>query len=304
MKYLSFKFIYAIIWVISKLPFSILYFLSDIFFYVLYYIVGYRKEVVKNNLRIAFPDKSEAELKLLTKKALKHFTDFIFESIKTFTISEKEIHRRFKYMNLELLNELEKEGKTIILMGTHYGNWEWIIYLAKHVSFLPVAAYTKISNQFLEKSVKTSREKFGGIFIRTSDFTKNVLQFKKDNKNAIYGLLSDQSPVFDRAKYWTNFLGAKVPVIVGSEELAKKHDFVVVNFNTHRVKRGFYEIEFEVLTKDPRSFENYEITEKFLALAEKHIRKQPEFYLWTHKRFKHAHRYDEWLELKNSTKNN
>lgn len=302
MKFLIFIIVYPLIWIISKLPFRVLYFLSDFFFLIVYYIVGYRKKIVFDNLKTAFPNKSNEELNTLTKKALRHFTDFIFETIKTFTISEKEIKKRFKYKNLKVLTDLEKEKRSVILMGAHYGNWEWIIYLSKLTSFLPIAAYTKIGNSYFEKVIKSSREKFGAIFVKTSNIITTIERNKKENKPAIYGFLSDQSPQLHKAYYWQNFLGAFVPVITGAEVLSKKHDFIIVNYNVTRVKRGFYEIDFEVLTKTPRDFEDYQITDIYLKKTEENIKKQPEFYLWTHKRFKHKNRYNEWLDIKKPNK--
>lgn len=296
MKFLVFAIVYPLVWLISILPFRILYFISDLFFFIIYYIIGYRKKVVYENLKTAFPKKSDLEIKKLTKKSIHHFTDFIFESIKTFTISEKAIKKRFKYNNLQLLKEIENQNRGIVLTGFHYANWEWIIYLAKHISLEPLVAYTRISNPYFEKIVKSSREKFGARFIKNSDFKKELEKAHKTGKNVILGLLSDQSPIFQKAKYWTNFFNKKVPVYVGAEELAKKYNLTVVNFKTNRVKRGYYEIDFEIITKKPNNFKNYQITQKYLKIAEKHIKKQPEFYLWTHKRFKHANRYNEWKD--------
>lgn len=294
MKFLIFVLTYPFIWFFSRLPMPVLYVVSDFLFIIIYYIVGYRKNVIFNNLKLVFPNKSDKELKTLTKKSTKHFTDFIVETVKTFSISEKTITKRYKYRNLEVLKQFENSNG-IILTGCHYANWEWVIYLAKLVNFLPVGVYKKIQNPYFEKIIKSSRSKFGGILRRTSETKKSIIEDKKNGIKALYLLLSDQSPSSHITKHWSNFLGINVPVIVGAEELAKKHNFAVINFNVFRIKRGYYEVEFEILTDTPKNLKNYEITNRYLASIEKHIRKQPEFYLWSHKRFKHKNRYNEWL---------
>lgn len=296
MKFLTFLLTYPLVWVLSRFPMRVLYLISDFLFFIVYYIVGYRKEVILNNLKLVFPDKKESDLKKLRKKTTQHFIDFIVETIKTFGISERTVKKRYKYRNLEVLKQFEN-SRGVILTGSHYGNWEWMLYLAKLVDLLPVGVYKKIGNPYFEKVIKSSRGKFGGILRRTFEAKESIIQDKKNGVKGLYLLLSDQSPASYKVNYWTNFLGVNVPVIIGAEELAKKHDFAVVNFNVFRVKRGYYEVEFEVLTENPRSLKNYEITDRYLASVEKHIRKQPEFYLWSHKRFKHKDKYEEWLGI-------
>ncbi|WGH75499.1 lysophospholipid acyltransferase family protein [Tenacibaculum tangerinum] len=245
---------------------------------------------------MAFPEKSDTEIKLLTKKSLHHFFDFMVETVKTFTISKKEIQKRFVYTNVELLQELEKSGKSIILMGAHYGNWEWTIHLGQLINYKPYAAYTKIRNSYFEKIIKSSRSKFGGRFIRTSDTIKTIAKNKQDNLLSLYALLGDQSPQLHKTHYWGHFFNMHVPVITGPEMLAKKYDFNVVYFDVSVVKRGYYEATFKLITQTPLEYENYEITDIFLKMTEAHIRKNPEYYLWTHKRFKHKDKYEQWKE--------
>lgn len=302
MQFLVFILVYPLVWIISILPFKVLYFLSDIFFFITYYVIGYRKKVVHSNLKLVFPEKNDKEITTLTKKSLKHFTDFIFETIKTFTISKKSLEKRYQFSNLKLLQDLEKENRGIILMGVHYANWEWIIHLAQHTSLYPVASYTKIGNDYFEKLIKSSRERFGANFIRSYNIVNTILKFQAENKVGIYGLLSDQSPQLHKTHYWGTFFGQYIPVITGAEFLAKKYNFIVLNIQTTRIKRGYYETAFEIITKEPSQLSEYEITNKYLKSSENHIKKAPEFYLWTHKRFKHLGKYDEWLEMKNKTK--
>lgn len=278
---------YPIIWLISLLPMRALYIFSDFLYLLMYYVIGYRKKVVFNNLKLSFPEKSDQELNAISKKFFRHFTDIFIESIKAFSISEKEINKRYVVKNPELINDLAKEGKSIALIGSHYANWEWLISLPSSIDITVLGAYTKLENKYFEKTVKKSRTKFGIVGYKTTDLIKNLKNNIENGKQGVYILLSDQSPQLHKTHYWANFMGIKVPIHTGAEMLSKKFDLAVVNYKTTKIKRGYFEIEFELLTDTPNDFENYQITDRYLKITETYIREKPEYYLWTHKRFKH-----------------
>ena len=287
MQFVIFAITYPFIWLLSRLPMRILYIKSDIFFFIVYYIIRYRKKVVLDNLKLSFPGKSNEELKLMSKKFFKHFMDLVMESVKAFSISEKQILKRYTYKNPELVNTLFKQGKSIALVGAHQANWEWSISLPLVLDQPITGAYTKLNNKYFEKAVRDSREKFGVIGVKTSETVKRM-QYNVTNKiQAAYILLSDQSPQPHKTFYWREFFNIKVPVHTGAEMLSKKFDLVVVNYLTKKVKRGYYETEFQLITDSPKEFENYQITDKYIDLTEKNILQQPELYLWSHKRYKH-----------------
>lgn len=287
MQRIVFLLTYPIIWVFSKLPFGILHIFSNLIYLLLYYVIGYRKKVILNNLKLSFPEKGEKELLEIRKKSLKHFVDILIEMTKSFTISEKEINKRYKYTNPEVFREMEALGKSVILMGSHYANWEWIINIQGMTSINCVGAYSKLSNPYYDKLIQKNRSRFGSDFVPTSATIKNMISNKQKNIISMYGLLSDQTPLLSKTHYWAPFLGVTVPIHTGAEMLAKKHDFTVVYMSVDRVKRSHYEISFEILTDTPKQYKNYEITDIFLEKAEKQIREKPEYYFWTHKRFKH-----------------
>lgn len=296
MAFLSFALTYPFIWILSRLPMRILYLKSNFFFFIMYYVIGYRKKVVYNNINIAFPEKTEKEKKKLTKNFFKHFIDLLFESIKSFSISEKEIKKRYIYKNIEILNNLYNEGRSICLTGAHHNNWELSFGLPLATKISCYGAYTKINNPYFERVIKASRTKFGYDGVPTTEFSKTIKERVKNNIQSLYILLSDQSPQLHRARHWANFLGQFVPVHTGAEILSKKYNFAVVNMTVTKVKRGFYEAEFNLITKEPKQFDNFEITEQYLKITEEHIKTQPENYLWSHKRFKHKDKYDVWLK--------
>lgn len=288
MQFIVFAITYPIIWVLSRLPMRILYIKSDIFFFLIYHVIGYRKTVVLENLKLAFPNKPEQELLRIRKKFFKHLMDLLMESVKAFSISEKEILKRYTYKNPELVNKYAKEGRNIALVGAHQANWEWSTSLALVLNIDVLGAYTKLNNKYFEKAVRKSREKFGVIGYKTSDMIKGMKQrFSKKEKGA-YILLSDQSPQPHKTYYWREFFNIKVPVHTGAEMLSKRFDLVVINYVAKKVKRGHYEVEFQLITDQPKEFENYQVTDRYTELTEKNILEQPEFYLWSHKRFKHS----------------
>jgi len=275
----------------------ILYLKSDISFFIIYYIIGYRKKVVLNNLKLVFKDKAEKELLIIRKKFFKHLMDLMMESIKAFSISEKEILKRYTYKNPELVNKYAKEGKSIALVGAHQANWEWSTSLPKVLDINVYGAYTKLNNAYFEKCVRDSREKFGVFGYKTSEMVRAMQQRVSNKEQGAYILLSDQSPQFHKAYYWRNFFNTKVPVHTGAEMLAKKFDLVVINYVTKKIKRGYYETEFQLITAEPKEVEDYKITDAYTKLTEKNISNQPEFYLWSHNRFKHKDRFSEWRKL-------
>ena len=293
---------YPFIWLFSLLPMRILYWVSDLLFFIVYYVIGYRKKVVINNLKLAFPDKNDKEIMQLTKGFFKFFTDIMIESLKTFSISEKEILKRYTYKNPELVNTIAQQGKSIILVGAHFSNWEWSISLPLVLDIDIYGTYTKLANPYFDKIIKRNRTQYGVIGVKTSETIKNIHHNFSHHKQGLYLLLSDQSPMLHKAQYWRSFFNIKVPVHTGAETIAKKYDFAIVNYSTQKIKRGYYETEFSLITDDPREFNDYELTDRYFDLTEKVITTQPECYLWTHKRFKHQNRYKEWLKISKKNK--
>ena len=290
MKFISFVLTYPFIWLLSRLPMRILYLIATFFYFIIYYIVGYRKEIVFKNLELSFPKKTKEELKQIRKKFYGHFVDLFIESIKAFSISEKEIKKRYVYKNPELLNKYVREGRSIAMMGAHLANWEWSVNMSLHTKIKCFGAYTRLQNKYFDKKIKKSRQKFGFYGYKTSDFIKGMQENFNNNIQGLYLLLSDQSPRPKKAYYWREFLGVKVPVHTGAEMLSKRFDMVVLNYVAKKIKRGYYEIEFQLITDQPKTFDNYKITDLYTALTEENIKEQPELYLWTHKRFKHRNK--------------
>lgn len=264
----------------------VLYWLSDVVFVVLYYGVGYRKKMVFNNIKTFFPEKTDFEILKIRRKFYRHFTDLIIETLKTFTISPKQLDKHFKLSNTELLDRLAQKKQSVIVMGSHYGNWEWTIKVGQNSEFQPIGIFAKINNSFFADKIKKSRERFGMKLVMNADITKTLIEHYKQNILSIYGFLSDQSPVLERSFYWTQFLGKRIPVFTGAESLAKKYNHALVYVAITKIKRGYYNADFQLITENPQDFPDYQLTDKFLQMTETQIRQNPEFYLWSHNRFK------------------
>lgn len=278
---------YPFLWCISMLPFKLLYLLSDFIYLIVYYIIGYRKTTVRENLALALPHLTSKERLVIEKKSFQHLCDMFLEMIKTMTISKKEIEQRFVFTNIELYNKLEKQEKSIAMMLAHYGSYEWVISMNAYVTFSAYAIYKKIANPYFDKLVREIRSKFNANLVTTKETIPTIIKNNRSKKLSIYGFASDQSPRISSAYHWQKFMGIEVPVHTGAEILAKKYNMNMIFLKVKKVKRGFYEASFELLCENPKEVPNYEITDKFLTLVEQQIYDAPEYYLWTHKRWKH-----------------
>lgn len=287
MQLLAFVLIYPLLWLVSILPFRLLYAVSDMLFFLLYHVVGYRKKTVEDNLKLVFPEKSEAERKKITKEFFHHLCDMILEAIKSMNISVEDMKARFKFTNIEVIQGYEKQEKSIALMCAHYGSWEWIFILQAYTSHLTFAIYKKLNNVYFDKLVRKIRARYDSYLITTKESIDVLTDNKKKGLMTINGFAADQTPKKEKAYHWNTFMGIEVPVHTGAEMLAKKLDMPVVFFSVKRVKRGFYETTFQTLAEHPNEFKDYEITDQFLKLVENQIHEAPQYYLWTHKRWKH-----------------
>jgi KDO2-lipid IV(A) lauroyltransferase len=287
MQLLVYILIYPLLWLISILPFRLLYLLSDGVYVLIYYILEYRKKTVRENLALALPHLSKEERLEIEKKSFRHLCDMFLEMIKTMNISPKEMDKRFQYANLDVYLDLEKKGKSIALICAHYASYEWAICMNKYITFEGFAIYKKIGNTHFDALVKNIRSKFQAHLITTKETTEVMQKNYNENRLSIYGFVGDQSPKVDKAYHWAPFMGVTVPVHTGAEMLSKRFDFNVIFLKVKKIKRGYYEASFEVLSENVLSVLDYQISDMFLKRVEKQIAEAPEFYLWTHKRWKH-----------------
>ena len=277
---------YLIILPISRLPYGLIYIFSNFIFFVLYRILNYRRNVIENNLKKSFPNKNNEEINLIKIKFYKHFSDIIIESLKGFTISKKNILKRLTVQNQGLVDHYYKQNQNIILVGGHYNNWEICGQCAPlHCKHELIAIYKPLSNQFFDNKMRVSREKFG-LKMVPMKHAKRYFN-KPNNKPFGYVFGSDQSPSNPNRAYWSKFLNQDTGILFGVEKYAKEFNWPVIYVGIDKVKRGFYTINYKLITDSPINEEHGVITEKFTNLLEKDIINAPQFYLWTHRRWKH-----------------
>lgn len=281
--YLSFGFL----WLFSFLPLRIMYLLSDFTYIIIYYIIGYRKEIVTQNLQNSFPEKSHRDIAAIKKKFYRHFCDLFMETIKLWHMSRGEILKRCSFKNPEILEKYLDQGKSVITILGHYGNWEWMVSYALYTrhTFLPI--YKPLHNHIFDKMYIQIRERFGAKTLPKQNTLRTMLKYKKENRSTMTAFIGDQTPNSHNLSYWTQFLNQKTPILMGTEKIAKKLDQPVIYVKMHKLKRGYYEVEFIPLFDKPKETNPFEITEKHTRILESIIREEPQYWLWTHRRWKH-----------------
>jgi KDO2-lipid IV(A) lauroyltransferase len=283
---LGFYFFLPLLYLISILPFRVLYIISDMLFPVIYYLVGYRKKVVLDNLRNSFPEKTEQEIHSISKKFYRHFTDVILEILKMQTVSPRVLRNRINYSNPELLRKYFNENKGLIGLSAHFNNWEWASACSDWGPHHTVIIYKPLNNRYFDRFMKKGRERHGVEMISMRDTLRQVVKDQKEGNLVLYGLVYDQSPVWEETQHWTTFLGQYTAVMTGAEKLAMKTGLPAVYFSMRKIKRGRYIIDLIPISEDHTGKKENEITEDFYRCMEEKIRANPEFWLWTHRRWK------------------
>ncbi|MGG5207825.1 lysophospholipid acyltransferase family protein [Chryseobacterium sp. MIQD13] len=281
------SFLIKILYFISKLPLKVLYIFSDVIFFLNYYLVGYRKQVITQNLRNSFPEKSEEEIRVIRKKFYLNFSDYLVETIKSFSISETESRVRMQHINQELFHEAKAEGKNIIMLAGHVFNWEWINALAriipqKHCH--PV--YRKVNSDFWENQMKKVRNKFGNEALEANEVIMNIFRSKNDGESA-YMFVADQTPHVAHVNYGLEFLNQKTPAFIGYDKLATRMDLAFIYCEMKKVKRGYYQVNYHRIYPDGEKFTEHEVVRKFHKLLENTLQKHPDNYLWSHRKWKY-----------------
>ncbi|MGD1892070.1 MAG: lysophospholipid acyltransferase family protein [Cyclobacteriaceae bacterium] len=286
MQALGFYLLYPIVILVSKSPFWLLYRISDAFYLLVYYVIRYRKSVVLNNLKNSFPERSDKEIKSICKGFYRYLCDLIVESVKTITWNEEHVRSRVKMQNVEMLDHLHEQGKSIVIVMGHLGNWEWagpcFSLSCKHQLFV---VYRPLTNAYFEKVFSGSRTKFTTKIIPKSNTLRSMIANKKTISAT--ALIADQAPSPITSAMWIEFLHQDTAVFVGPEKVAKMLDYPVVYMQVERVKRGYYEVHPTLLTEHPKETSDTEITVAFNKILEEGIQKYPETWLWSHKRWKH-----------------
>jgi KDO2-lipid IV(A) lauroyltransferase len=278
---------YGINWIITLLPLPVLYIFSDLLYLLLYYIVRYRRKVVATNLRNSFPEKTDEELKTIEKKFYKHLSDLLIETFKLTHMSQKEQNRRFTYQNLEVIDKLREDKRDIIAVLGHYNNWEWPTLLPFYLKYKTVIIFKPLQNKYFNGFINNQRSKYGIVLTPTSLVIREILKYKKEHINTVSVFISDQIPAKGDIRFWTTFLNQDTAVFTGVGKIAAKYDMAVVYFHIQKVKRGYYNLNIELLHEHTAGLSENQITETHVKKLEEIIREKPEFWIWSHRRWKH-----------------
>jgi KDO2-lipid IV(A) lauroyltransferase len=288
MQAVAFYIAYPIIWSIARLPFPVIYFISDCVYVLLYYIIGYRREVIFSNIKRAFPDLENQEIKTLSKKSTRHFCDMFVEMIKSTGITRKEVQKRFVCDNMEEINAFAKAGQPLVCMIGHQGSYEWTMALDDYTDFTTYAVYKPIKNKYFDRYIKNVRSKFGSVLIPMRKAYQIIQESQKNKEVGLYALIADQAPKAASAQFFTQFFNQTTPVFMGGERMAQQYGMPVYFLRVEKIKRGFYRAHFDKITPDASKEPKWMVTDSFFQKLEQQIRLQPEYYLWSHKRWKTA----------------
>ena len=281
-------FVVPLLYFISILPFAVLYAISSFFYVLVYHIIGYRKKVVRQNLRLSFPEKTEAERKTIEKQFYLHFCDVIFETIKLLTISRETFKKRcvMDENSKSTFESFFARNQSIVGVMAHCGNWEWgAISHQVYFTRMITGVYHPLSNKNFDEFMLKLRGRFGGDIVAMKNLYKRLITLRQQNVSTI-GLIADQTPPPESA-YWTTFLNQDTPVFNGTEKLAKKFNYPVIFLDVKKIKRGYYSLKTTVITENPAELADGEISEKHTRHLEQSIIEQPYSWLWSHRRWKH-----------------
>lgn len=278
--------VYGGMWLFSALPFRVLYVLSDFNYLLMYHVGRYRRKVVRENLEKSFPEKTEAERLQIERKFYRYLSDYMLEDLKLLHMSAEDLCQRMIYKNTEQYLELTEKYGGIIVMIPHYANYEWLIGMGSVMKpgDVPVQVYKPLKDKYLNELFKQIRSRFGGYNIPKHSTAREIIKLKREGKNMVVGLITDQWPSGDR--YWTTFMGQETAFLNGAERIAKMMNFPVFYCELTKTRRGYCEAEFKLMSEAPKETVEGEITDMFAHELEQTIRREPAYWLWSHKRWK------------------
>jgi KDO2-lipid IV(A) lauroyltransferase len=287
MRAIAYYIFYGINWLVTLLPLRILYGLSDFLYVLLYYFPSYRRKVVSTNLKNAFPEKTEAELRSIEKKFYKHLADLFIETFKLTHMSKAQLMRRCTISNPEIMDRLFDENRDLIAVLGHYNNWEWLIIIPEFTKYKFSTIYKPLKNKFFDRFINNLRSKYGTALVPMSFIIREIINDRKNNIKTFSAFIADQTPVESEIRYWTNFLNQDTPVYLGAEKIASRYDMAVVFFNLQKIKRGYYNLKIELLFDHTAGLPEHIITETHVRRLEEIIKEKPEYWIWSHRRWKH-----------------
>lgn len=279
---------FATWYLLSLLPLRIHYIFSDLLYIIIYKIARYRTDIIRKNLSTSFPEKTKKELQQIEHRFYHWFCDYLVETVKMFSMSEKEIKKRMTFKGLEQINEELNKGQSITVFLGHYCNWEWVTSLGLHITDKATAAqlYHPIENKIVDRLFLYSRSRYKAKCLEMKEAFSILLNWKKQKHPSITGYISDQVPGYSSMHYWPMFLNHDTPAYTGAERIARVLNTPVYYFDIFRPQRGYYVVRAVKICDFPQEQPKFSITEQYYHLLENSIRRAPEFWLWSHNRWK------------------
>ncbi len=274
-------------YLITLLPFRVLYLLSDLNYLMFYHVFRYRRKVVENNLGNAFPEKDAGELKKIEKRFYRHLSDVFVETIKPMHLSAKQIKRRFAVRDTSLTDRFFEEGRDVVALCSHYNNWEWFSAMQLSSRHRVVTIYKPLKNKYFDRFMLRIRTRFGVWVTPMNHIIRDIVSCRNDKVLTMSGFIADQTPPKNDNAMWTTFLNQDTGFFRGAEKVAVKYDMPVIFVHIIKQRRGFYELEYSLITEHPREEEPNFIISRYASMLEEVIRARPEYWLWSHRRWKY-----------------
>lgn len=267
--------------------FGRLYLFSDGLCYVLRYVVRYRHQIVQANLDRSFPNLPSTEKKSILAGYYHHFSDLLLETMKGFTLEKEEMQRRFVYRNPEVFLPFFENKQSILLLGSHYGNWEWgVLSFPLAVRHQVVGIYKPLKNKILDEYLNRIRCRWG---LQLAPMARAARAFVSQRDiPTIFVLIADQTPSDIKNAHWLNFLHQDTPFLHGADKLARQSGYPVFYFEIERTARGYYEVFFSEICPSPSTVPEGHVTACFAQRLEATIQKKPTDWLWSHRRWKRS----------------
>jgi len=296
--------VYSVFYCISLLPWCVIYALADVAWVLVYLVVGYRRKVVRKNLSLSFPEKTEEERRQIERRFYRWLCDYFLETVKLLSMSREDMLRHIEFRGAEEMEKCFDEGQACAAILGHYCNWEYLSATAlawkRHTEAVAGLIYHPLYNKIFDRLFIDMRSQMGGTCIPKKDILRYLLTYKREGRMSLFGYIADQSPKWENIHLWLNFMNQDTPVFTGGERIMRKMNNAVFYVDMQRPRRGKYICTFQLITRDPNALEEFGITKRFFELLEQTIHRQPEFYLWTHNRWKRTHEeFDHLFKVEN-----
>ena len=292
---MTYHLLYFFLKLLSYIPFRVMYVISDVLYVLIYYIFRYRRAIVRKNLMESFPEKSSCEIIDIEKKFYRFFADNLLETCKMTTISREEMGRRMKFTNMETFNAVQREGKSVALYMGHFGNWEWCssmpLYFEKGTTSAEI--YHKLRNESMDRLMMRNRERMGAMCVEMRKTARYINEQAKAGSTCVVGFIADQLPTWNSMHFFVPFLHRDTAVFTGAEQIGRRVGAAYFFADISRPRRGYYECTFRRMEAPQPPRGEYDMTALFMELLERKIREVPQYWLWTHKRWKRTK--EEWL---------